>query len=79
VLDKVRMAHRLRVERGLSFGIEIDGGVSPETIGRCREAGVDVFVAGSAVFGAGGQSASQYAAAIASLRTAADQPSAGPG
>jgi ribulose-phosphate 3-epimerase len=32
--------------------LQVDGGVSGETIERCAEAGADVFVAGSAVFGA---------------------------
>ena len=32
--------------------LQVDGGVTEETIGRCAEAGADMFVAGSAVFGA---------------------------
>jgi ribulose-phosphate 3-epimerase len=32
--------------------LQVDGGVHEETIGRCAEAGADMFVAGSAVFGA---------------------------
>jgi ribulose-phosphate 3-epimerase len=32
--------------------VQVDGGVDEETIGRCAEAGADVFVAGSAVFNA---------------------------
>lgn len=38
-------------ERGLSTLIQIDGGVNAGTIGRISRAGVDVFVAGSAIFG----------------------------
>jgi ribulose-phosphate 3-epimerase len=46
-------AERLRDARGkLPFLIEIDGGINADTIGPAREAGVDVFVAGSAIFGA---------------------------
>ena len=30
--------------------VQVDGGVDEETIGRCAEAGADVFVAGSAVY-----------------------------
>ncbi len=46
-------AERLAEARGdLPFLIEMDGGLNAETIGRARKAGVDVFVAGSAVFGA---------------------------
>ena len=37
--------------RGLKTGIEVDGGVSPATIGEIAAAGANIFVAGSAVFG----------------------------
>jgi ribulose-phosphate 3-epimerase len=43
--------------------VQVDGGVSAETIERCAEAGADVFVAGSAVYGA-----EDAAAAVAQLR-----------
>lgn len=49
--------------------LEVDGGVTPETVGACVAAGADTFVAGSAVF-KGGQNA--YAGNIAAIRTAAD-------
>ena len=39
-------------EMGLSFEIEVDGGVNPQTAALCREAGATVLVAGSAVFSA---------------------------
>ena len=48
VLDKVRL---LRAA-GYEGWIEMDGGVNGDTIARCAEAGTDVFVAGSAIFGA---------------------------
>jgi ribulose-phosphate 3-epimerase len=48
VLDKVRVAKR----RGLDVLIEIDGGINADTIEQAAEAGVDCFVAGSAVYGA---------------------------
>jgi len=52
VLDKVRTARRL-VDRGeLSVLVEIDGGINEDTIEQAAEAGVDCFVAGSAVYGA---------------------------
>jgi ribulose-phosphate 3-epimerase len=38
---------------GKEVWLQVDGGVSAETIERCAEAGADVFVAGSAVYGAG--------------------------
>lgn len=50
-LDKVARLKEMILERGLSTLIQIDGGVNAGTIGRISEAGVDVFVAGSAVFG----------------------------
>ena len=50
-LDKIRALRRMVQNRGLSTLIEIDGGVNEETIESISEAGVDVFVAGSAVFG----------------------------
>jgi ribulose-phosphate 3-epimerase len=46
--------------------LQVDGGVSVETIERAADAGADVFVAGSAVYGAG-----DAAAAIAELRALA--------
>jgi ribulose-phosphate 3-epimerase len=36
---------------GLAVGIEIDGGISPATIGEVAEAGANIFVAGSAIYG----------------------------
>jgi ribulose-phosphate 3-epimerase len=52
VLDKVRAARAAIDERGLRVEIEIDGGISEQTIGDAAAAGVDIFVAGSAVFNA---------------------------
>jgi ribulose-phosphate 3-epimerase len=49
-LNKVRELDRYRVNNGLSFRIEIDGGVGPENIADCARAGVDWAVAGSSVF-----------------------------
>jgi ribulose-phosphate 3-epimerase len=49
-LNKVRELARRRSERGLSFSIEIDGGVGPENIADVARAGVDWVVAGSSVF-----------------------------
>ncbi|RLV50260.1 ribulose-phosphate 3-epimerase [Nocardioides mangrovicus] len=51
-LPKVRRARELADRHGLDLWLQVDGGVSAETIGRCAEAGADVFVAGSAVYGA---------------------------
>jgi ribulose-phosphate 3-epimerase len=51
-LPKVRRARTLIDKHGLDLWLQVDGGVSLETIERCAEAGADTFVAGSAVFGA---------------------------
>ncbi len=64
-LRKVEELCEERSKAGASFLIEADGGVSPETAARCRHAGFDVLVAGSAVFGA-----SDMERAVAQLRTA---------
>ncbi|HEX9033494.1 MAG TPA: ribulose-phosphate 3-epimerase [Streptosporangiaceae bacterium] len=52
VLPKVARARELIARHGGEIWLQVDGGVSEETIGRCAEAGADVFVAGTAVFGA---------------------------
>jgi ribulose-phosphate 3-epimerase len=50
VLPKIRRTRALLDARGGDLWLQVDGGVSLETIGRCAEAGADTFVAGSAVF-----------------------------
>lgn len=50
VLEHVRAAAKIRERKKLDFLIEIDGGVNTETAGWCREAGVDVLVAGTSIF-----------------------------
>jgi len=52
VLDKVRTARRLVDTGHLTLLVEIDGGINADTIEAAAEAGVDCFVAGSAVYGA---------------------------
>jgi ribulose-phosphate 3-epimerase len=66
VLPKIRRARGLISARELQLWLQVDGGVDARTIERCAEAGADVFVAGSAVYGA-----SDPAAAIDNLRAAA--------
>lgn len=51
-MDKVRELARLREEKGYHYDIEVDGGVDHETIKICKEAGANVFVAGSYIYGA---------------------------
>ncbi len=52
VLQKVEALNGIRNARGLSFEIEIDGGVNEKTAPLCRDAGATVLVAGNAVFSA---------------------------
>ena len=68
VLDKVRTARRLVDTGHLTVVIEIDGGINADTIEQAAEAGVDCFVAGSAVYGA-----DDPAQAVSALRTRAAQ------
>ena len=49
-MDKIRQLVKLREEKGLSFDIEVDGGIDGDTIHVAKEAGANIFVAGSYVF-----------------------------
>lgn len=49
-LEKVRTGDKLRKGNGYKYLIEADGGVCADNIAICKEAGVDIAVAGSAVF-----------------------------
>ena len=62
-LAKVAALRQEIDRRGLGVELEVDGGVKTDNIGRIAAAGANVFVAGSAVFGA-----ADYAATIAELR-----------
>jgi len=66
MLSKIETLRRWIDERGLDVSLEVDGGIGPETIALAARAGADVFVAGSAVFGA-----RDRGEAIAALRRAA--------
>ncbi len=66
VLPKVRRARELVDAGHLTLLVEIDGGINADTIEQAAEAGVDMFVAGSAVYGA-----DDPAEAIAALRAGA--------
>ncbi len=50
-LEKTRSLRAMLDKVNPGAGIEIDGGISPETIGRVAEAGANIFVAGSAIYG----------------------------
>jgi ribulose-phosphate 3-epimerase len=49
-LPKIRRTRQLIEKHGLELWLQVDGGISADTIEQCAEAGADVFVAGSAVF-----------------------------
>ncbi|MER7795810.1 ribulose-phosphate 3-epimerase [Microbacterium sp. NPDC096154] len=65
-LPKLRRLAEEARRRGADVWLQVDGGISSETIGQAAEAGADTFVAGSAVYGA-----DDIDAAIAGLRQAA--------
>ena len=67
VVPKVEALRRTAVERGLDLRIEVDGGITDETVGVCFRAGADAFVAGSYVF-----SGRDYAERIRRLREACE-------
>lgn len=50
-LDKLREVKKLRDELGLNFDIEVDGGINVDNLLSVLEAGANVIVAGSAIFG----------------------------
>ena len=49
--EKIKALKKMIDERGLEIDIEIDGGVTPDNVKEILEAGANVIVAGSAVFG----------------------------
>ena len=63
VLEKISAAAKLRDKLGLSFHIEVDGGIDARTAVPCHAAGANVMVAGSSTF-----RAPDMAAAIAAIR-----------
>ncbi|MCD4535024.1 ribulose-phosphate 3-epimerase [Nocardioides sp. cx-169] len=66
-LPKIRAARAMLDRHGIETWLQVDGGVSLETIERCAEAGADTFVAGSAVY-----SAEDPDRMVAALRAAAE-------
>ncbi|MBN2898267.1 MAG: ribulose-phosphate 3-epimerase [Clostridia bacterium] len=51
-LDKIRRLRQMITDRGLSVDIEVDGGIKISNVAQVVEAGANVIVAGSAIFGA---------------------------
>jgi len=64
-LAKISEIREMITASGRDIDLQVDGGVDPITAPKVREAGADVLVAGSAIFG---QPATQYAEIIATLR-----------
>ncbi len=64
VLEKVRQLSKRREVDNLSFLIEVDGGVGPQHVDECLDAGVDVFVAGTSYFKASPSERASFAASI---------------
>ena len=62
-LEKIRELKARIDARGLAVGIEVDGGIAPDSIGPVAAAGANIFVAGSAIFGK-----TDYAKEIAALK-----------
>jgi ribulose-phosphate 3-epimerase len=66
-LPKIAALRRMIDATGREIALQVDGGVTAKTAPRCIEAGADVLVAGTAVFGA-----PDYAAAIGALKKGGD-------
>ncbi len=68
-LEKLREARKRIDESGYDIRLEIDGGVKVDNIREIKEAGADMFVAGSAIFGAAKESdPNRYDSIIAAMR-----------
>ena len=68
-VPKIQQAARWRQELGLTYRIEVDGGIVPETARECALAGADTFVSGTGLFGQ-----PNMAAAVRKLRKAIEVP-----
>lgn len=68
MMPKVAAVRAAAEARGLDVWLQVDGGITVDTIGVAAEAGADTFVAGSSVYGA-----PDAVEAIAALRTAAER------
>lgn len=68
VLPKIQTAAQWRKRKNLRFRIQVDGGINPETGAQCIEAGADILVAGSSLFGK-----PNLRAAVRQLRDAANR------
>jgi ribulose-phosphate 3-epimerase len=73
-LDKIRELKELRRARGLDFLIEVDGGVDHETVEAVVQAGAELLVAGSAIFGKGKGERETRALTLAARKAAQGSP-----
>ena len=64
VLEKVKDLSARRKANGLSFLIEVDGGVGPQHVEECLDAGVDVFVAGTSYYKSNSEERAEFARSI---------------
>jgi ribulose-phosphate 3-epimerase len=67
-LEKVRTVRRYAESQKLKLDIQVDGGLTPDNVGRATAAGANIIVAGSSVFGA-----KKPSVAISRMREAAAQ------
>ncbi|HJF19183.1 MAG TPA: ribulose-phosphate 3-epimerase [Enterococcus columbae] len=51
-LDKIKELAQLKLEHGYDYDIQVDGGIVPQTAKLCKEAGANIFVAGSYIYDA---------------------------
>jgi ribulose-phosphate 3-epimerase len=65
VLSKIELLRNTLNESGVELDLEVDGGIKPDNAGIIKQAGANVLVAGSAIFGS-----DDYKTAIESLRSA---------
>jgi ribulose-phosphate 3-epimerase len=49
-VEKIKLLDSIRKEKNLNYKISVDGGVNRDTVSLVKNAGVDIFVAGSAFF-----------------------------
>jgi ribulose-phosphate 3-epimerase len=66
VLSKAEEVSEIRKKQNLNFLIEVDGGVGPDHVKSCLDAGVDVLVAGTAYYKLDGLRRKQFAQAVES-------------
>ncbi len=71
-LHKIRRLAEIRLARGYSYRIEVDGGVAMDTVADVVRAGAEILVAGNAVFGKG-DAAVNAAALLEAARSASLQ------